>query len=196
MTSARATGIYRVLIRCYPRRFRQEYGRDMALLFEDQLRDEAAVRVWARAIVDLAITIPTQHLEARVNRPPNPAIPAVFAALSGVGILIAAVTGARGGSAGIALALAIGFGALAFAAWRRTRSITGTQPASTHWWKLVGAGGGLFTATLVVAVLVGESPEGWWLPMMLSFLVGATTLLTGLVLGVARLTANRPADVG
>lgn len=196
MTNARATGIYRALFRCYPTRFRQEYGLDMALLFQDQLRNEAAARVWARALVDLAITIPTQHLEARVNRPPNPAIPAVFAALSGVGILIAAVTGARGGTAGIALAVAFGFGAFAVAAWRRTRAITGVQPASAHWWKLVAAGGGLFAATFVVAVLVGEGPEAWWLPMMLSFFVGITTLLTGLVLGVARLTAHRPADVG
>ena len=165
----------------------------MALLFEDQLRNEAAARVWARAVVDLAITIPTQHLEARVNRPPNPAIPALFAAFSGVGIVIAAVTGARGGTAGIALAVGFLFSAFALTAWRRTRAITGAQPASAHWWKLVAGGGGLFAATLVVAVLVGEGPEAWWLPMMLSFLVGFTTLLTGLVLGVARLTAPRPA---
>lgn len=194
MTNARATRIYRALLRCYPSRFRQEYGADMALVFEDQLRDEAAGRVWARALLDLAITIPTQHLEAHVNRPPNPAIPAVFAALSVVGILVAAVTGARGGTAGIALAMAVGFGVLVVAAWRRTRAITGAQPSSAHWWKLVAAGGGLFAATFAFAKVMGEGPEALWLPMMLSFLVGIATLLTGLILGVARLTAHRPAD--
>ena len=194
MMNQRATGIYRALFHCYPSRFRREYADDMALLFEDQLRDEMAARVWARALLDLAITIPTQHLEARVNRPANPVIPAVFAALSGVGMLIAAVTGARGGTAGIALAVALGSGLVAVAAWRRTRTITGAQPASAHWWKLVAAGGGLFAATFLIAELVGEAPDGWWLPMMLSFLVGVTTLLTGLVLGVARLTSHRPAD--
>lgn len=188
-------GVYRTLLRCYPSRFRQEYGRDMALLFEDQLDNEGAARVWARALVDLAITIPTQHLEAHVNRPPNPAIPAVFAALSGVGILVTAVVGARGGIGGPALAVGVGLGALAIAAWRRTRAVTGAHPASAHWWKFVAVGGGLFAATVVVAALVGEAPDGWWLPMMLSFFVGLTTLLTGLVLGVVRLTAHRPADV-
>ena len=197
MTRARATGIYRALLRCYPSWFRQEYGRDMELLFEDQLRNEAAARVWARALLDLALTIPTQHLEAHVNRPLSPAIPAVFAALGGVGVFVAAVTGARGGTAAIALAVAFGFGALGVVAWRRTRAITGARPASAHWWKLVAAGGGLFAATLVVALLVGEGPEAWWLPMMLSFLVGMTTLLTGVVLGVARLTSHRsPANLG
>ena len=168
----------------------------MALLFEHQLRDEAAARVWARALVDLAITIPTQHLEAHVNRPPNPAIPAVFAALSAVGILLAVVSGARGGTGGIAIAIAVGFGLLAFAAWRRTRAITGTQPASAHWWKFTVAGGGLFAATFIAAKVAGEAPDGWWMPMMLSFLVGVTTLFTGLILGVARLTAHRPANAG
>lgn len=163
----------------------------MALLFEDQLRDEPAPRVWARALLDLAITIPTQHLEAHVNRTPNPVIPAVFGALSIAGLAMTGVGGLRGGMSGIGLAVAAIFGLLAVASWRRTRAITAARPASAHWRKLVAAGGGLFAVTVVVANVVGEAPDGWWLPMMISFFVGITTLLTGLVLGLARLSAPR-----
>ena len=65
-------GIYRSLLRVYPRRFRDEYRDDMALLFAEQLRDGPASRVWARSLIDLTITIPARHLEAHMNRPPNP----------------------------------------------------------------------------------------------------------------------------
>lgn len=58
-----AAGAYRALLHLYPRRFRAEYGPDMALLFANQLRDEAGVCVWARTLVDVAINVPTQHLE-------------------------------------------------------------------------------------------------------------------------------------
>ena len=191
MTNARGTGIYRALFYGYPSRFRQEYGADMALLFEDQLRDEPAARVWARALVDLAITVPTQHLEAHMNRPPTPIVPAFFGAISIAGILVAVVSGVRGGSAAVALAIALGFGALAVAAWWRTRAITtGSGSAAAHWWKFVAAGGGLFATTLVVANVVGEAPDGWWLPMMLSFLLGILVFLTGLFLGMGRLAAR------
>ena len=80
MNGTRAVGIYRGLLRVYPRRFRDEYRDDMALLFANQLRDEPAGRVWARVVIDLAITIPARHLEAHMNRPPNPTMPLVFAA--------------------------------------------------------------------------------------------------------------------
>ena len=56
MTALRAAKLYRGLLRVYPRRFRDEYGADMVLLFTDQLRDEPALRVWARGVIDLAIT--------------------------------------------------------------------------------------------------------------------------------------------
>jgi len=40
----------------------------MALLVAASLRDERAGSVVARTLVDLAITVPTRHLEAHVSR--------------------------------------------------------------------------------------------------------------------------------
>ena len=33
----------------------------MVLLFAEQLRDEPATRVWARGLIDLAITVPARQ---------------------------------------------------------------------------------------------------------------------------------------
>ncbi len=192
MTSRRAVAIYRALFRFYPRRFRDEYGLDMALLFEDQLRDEPAVRVWARGFVDLAITVPTQHLEAHVTRPPNPAIPAVFAAVSIAGLVLTVLGGTNLAMFGFGLAIAVVSGVLAVVSWRRTRVVTAGRPASAHWWKLVAGGAGVFVATVVAVNLTGEVPDGWWVPMMFTFLAAIMTTVTGLVLGIARLATHRP----
>lgn len=192
MTNARSVGIYRALFRLYPRRFRAEYGLDMALLFEAQLRDEPAGRVWARGLVDLAITVPTQHLEAHVNRPPNPAIPAVFAAIGIAGLVLTIVGGTNLGMFAAGLAVAVVSGGLAVASWRRTRAVTAARPASAHWWKLVAGGAGVFAGTIVAVTITGEVPEGWWLSMMLTFLAAITTTVTGLILGIVHLAAHRP----
>ncbi|HEV8627486.1 MAG TPA: hypothetical protein VG034_23870 [Acidimicrobiia bacterium] len=65
MSAARyAAGVYRRLLWLYPRRFREEYGNDLVLLLTDQLRDEPAGRVFGRAAVDLALTIPAACLGA------------------------------------------------------------------------------------------------------------------------------------
>ena len=58
-----AVRLYGVLVRLYPRRFRDEYGADMVQLIRDQCADEPTWRVCARAATDLAITIPAQHME-------------------------------------------------------------------------------------------------------------------------------------
>jgi len=95
MSGPSAAGVYSWLLRLYPRRFRNEYGTDMALLFAQQLRGEPTSRVWARGVVDLAVTIPTQHLEAHMDRPPNPSVPVVFAAVSVSGLVLARPSAAQ-----------------------------------------------------------------------------------------------------
>jgi hypothetical protein len=50
MTGSRTVGGYQHLVRLYPRRFREEYGAEMARLLADQLRDEPASRVWVRTL--------------------------------------------------------------------------------------------------------------------------------------------------
>ncbi|MGI9021992.1 MAG: hypothetical protein ACR2HV_01930 [Acidimicrobiales bacterium] len=193
MSSSQAGGIYRGLLRFYPRRFRDEYGIDMAHMFADQLRDEPAGRVWARGVVDLAITIPARHLEAHMNRPPNPAVPLVFAAVSISGVVFAMIGGSNPGMLGLGLAVAVVAGLLALAAWRHTRAVSTARPATAHWWQVLLVGVGVLATTIVVLNVVGEVSEDLWLPMMLTLLAGVVTTASGIFLGVARLTEERPA---
>jgi hypothetical protein len=51
MSTHPPVGVYRALVRLYPRRFRDEYGPALVLLFARQLREEAAARVWARGLI-------------------------------------------------------------------------------------------------------------------------------------------------
>lgn len=74
--TARAGGherFYRSLLRIYPADYRASYGDDMVQLFGDQLRDArngrstaSSIRVWARALGDLATTAASEHV--RRNR--------------------------------------------------------------------------------------------------------------------------------
>jgi hypothetical protein len=192
VTTSRSVRVYRGLLRVYPRAFRDEYGTDMALLFADQLRDEAAPRVWARGVVDLAITIPARHLEAHMTRPPNPIVPIVYAAISLTGLLFGVVVGSEPGTAVFGLVVAVAAGVLAFASWRRTRPVTAPGSATERWWQVVLAGGGLLGATIAVLTVVGEVSEGWWAPTMLVLLAGILTTATGVILGIAHVTVDRP----
>ena len=191
MTRSRSIAIYRAFFRFYPRRFRDDYGPDMALLFAEQLRDEPTGRVWARGVIDLAISVPARHLEAHVNRPPNPTVPIVLAAVAISGLAFAIVGGTNVGVAVIGVALAVVAGVLAVASWRQSRAINAARPASAHWWKLVVGGAAVFIATVVTVNVTGEVSSDWWLPMMLTFVVALTTTITGVILGIAHLTTSR-----
>ena len=191
MTTPRTVRAYRALLHLYPRRFREEYGVDMAVLFADQLRDEPAGRVWARCAVDLAITIPTQHLETHMTRSPSSTVPVLFSALSVAGVAFALLVGSSVGLALVGLAVAIVAGALAVASWRSSRTVTADRPATSHWWKVLVTGVGVFTTTVVAVNAVGEVSEDWWAPMMLTLLAGILTTAAGLILGIVHLTTSR-----
>ena len=127
-----------------------------------------------------------------MNRPPNPTMPLVFAALSVTGIVFTILGGSNLGMAGIGLAVAVAAGILAVASWRNTRAVTAARPASAHWWQVLLGGVGLLTTTIVGLNITGEVPEGWWVPMMLTLLGGIITTATGLILGIAHITTHRP----
>jgi len=65
---SRSQSAYALLLAAYPREFRREYGREMALVFADRCREgadlAALARIWGEALVDLARTAPRQHLES------------------------------------------------------------------------------------------------------------------------------------
>lgn len=61
--------IYRVLLRVYPRRFREKYREEMALVFRDSCRQtyvdlgpRGLLRVWAAAAFDLVKNAPEEHV--------------------------------------------------------------------------------------------------------------------------------------
>jgi predicted permease len=64
----RGADVYRVLLRCYPAEFRDEYGGEMVGAFSEQLRDArrtdgrlAAAAIWAGALFDLFPTALQEH---------------------------------------------------------------------------------------------------------------------------------------
>lgn len=64
---SRSRRAYALLLAAYPREFRREYGREMALVFADRCREGsragALARLWGEALLDLALTAPREHME-------------------------------------------------------------------------------------------------------------------------------------
>jgi len=63
--------IYRIFLRAYPKRYREQFAEPMARCFRDQLRAAsgpfAAALLWLRVLADLACSVPARHLERRVH---------------------------------------------------------------------------------------------------------------------------------
>jgi hypothetical protein len=187
VTAPRAAGVYRALLRFYPRSFRDEYGPDMVLLFANQLRDEPALRVWTRGFVDLAVTVPGRHLEAHMNRPPNSTVPLLFAAVGFAGVIFGIVGGSNRGMLAVGLSVAVVAGVLAVVAWRHTRVITAAPPVTAQWWKFLVGGAGAIVAMIVAE---GATDLSLWWPMVITILAALVALAIGLVLGVAHLVGG------
>ena len=192
MSTPPAVGVYRALLRLYPRRFRDEYGPDMALLFADQLRDEPASRVWARGLVDLAVTVPNRHLEAHMNRPPNSTVSLLFAVVALTGVGVAILGGSSSGMLAVGLSVAAAAAALAVVAWRHSRPLAVAPPATAHWWKFLTAGAGILAGVIVITTVTGEVDNSMWWPMMITVVCALLLVATGLVLGVGHRTGNHP----
>lgn len=177
---------YGALVALYPRKFRDEYGADMVQLARDACRDDPPSRVACRVFVDLAITIPTQHLEAHMHRSPSPLVPLIYTAVSGAGILLALAGGTNATLLVVGLVVAAIAGTLAVVAWRRAAPVGGSVE-TTHWWKFVAAGPVIIGGVIVAA---GLGVEAWFVGMFFAFLALILTGV-GLLLGLARLTARR-----
>lgn len=102
--------LYRSVIALQPRAFREEYGEDMAALFDDLVADRGRSAAWAIAVVDLLVTLPRNHLERLMNhRSSTATINATIIGLTiaGLGsILVGLYPGVL--LLGVAAALAIG----------------------------------------------------------------------------------------
>ena len=181
--------VYRQLVRFYPKKFREEYGPDLVGLVADQLRDEAAWRVLGRSAVDLALTVPTRHLEAHMDRSPTPLVPALFGALA----VSAVIVGLTVGHPVVLLAcVAVGViaGWLGLLSAHRARPLTQAHSTTALWWKLLAAGSGLMVALIATTTATGELPDGGWLVAMVTGLTALMLLGAGLVLGIAHLASR------
>ncbi len=60
--ASRSLKIYRWLLRLFPAAFQEEYGAPMERVFRDELNEAggASAKLWARLLVDLAISLPVQ----------------------------------------------------------------------------------------------------------------------------------------
>ena len=70
--------LYRLLLRFYPRAFRERYAQEMLRVFRDRLRDERGLVVWMDVLVDALVSIPQQHLTVITSQLPFPRSAALF----------------------------------------------------------------------------------------------------------------------
>jgi hypothetical protein len=177
-----AMRVYRTLLGLDPREFRNEYGADMVRLLRDQALDEPAWKVYVRALIDLAITIPGQHLEAHMNKPSTHLVPLLYTALAAGGLLLAILGGSNATIVTVGVIVALVAGTTAAIAWRRSGPIGG-RISTRGWWKLVAAGPCIIAAVIVAARLGVDA----WEVGMFAVLVGFVLILTGVLLGIAHL---------
>jgi hypothetical protein len=172
--------VYRALLRLYPGAFREEYGEDMVLLFCEQLCDEPNWRVCGRGLVDLAVTVPTRHVEVHMSRNRTPAL-VMLVSIAVASALFVLVEGALG------LAVA-GLGAgLAMLIWRRERPAVAERAATAKWWKLLVIGALLLAGVIGTTTATGELSEPAWIVAAVALLVSVILLAAGGVLGLVRL---------
>ena len=190
--------LYRRLTTCYPRTFRLEYGEDLTATFELQLREHGPSRCWLRTLQDLVITVPIQHLESRMKHPTSSHITSSHVtttclALAIAGTLAAIVTGSL--YAVIFLLVTLLAAAIAVMTRKATKPVLALEN-SAKWKKFLAAGTALLA---IIIVLLNVPPNNtqelsaWaWSLMAGSMLLSFTLIGAGVVLGVARLSSNRP----
>jgi Peptidase family S41 len=65
--------IFRLLLRLYPSRFRQDYGEEALQLFRDRTRDETgwwpSARLWLDLFSDLVVSLPREYADVRLEMP-------------------------------------------------------------------------------------------------------------------------------
>jgi hypothetical protein len=181
---------YRALLFLYPPRFRREYGPQMVQAFGDRRR-ECGRRAWWTIGRDLLSTIPSRHAEAFMELSPQGRLVAGALVTTAAIVVFAAVGGAF---AALLLMMLL--------VWILTSLLRqrGAVASPGLWWKLTGAGAGLFLVLL--AVFAGPWPESWrsavpgdvaWSGGFFGFVMAIVLMVTGLVTGIAQRVGRRPA---
>ena len=176
-----APRLYRATLWLYPPSFRREFAADLDQSFRDLRHDHSAFSTWRRMTADLALSIPTQHLEALMARTAAPATK-----LASGAVVLAALVGAFIFGRPVVWLPALLIGAAAVLAYRRSRMPyrEAVREGGRLWLWFVGAGVG------VLAVLIGahEIHDDWhWFPwrlLVLTVIVAWTLIGTGMLLGI------------
>lgn len=58
---------YRILVRLYPRDFRDDFGDDLIALLDDLEAEKGRARAWRICALDVLVTLPRMHLERIMN---------------------------------------------------------------------------------------------------------------------------------
>lgn len=189
MTRDRHVALYRRLTSSYPKSFRNEYREDLVTLFGRQLNDEPALRVWLRTFKDLAVTVPTYHLEAKMHIPSNRILTAILspvAVASTMGVLMMGT-----GNAAVTMALlivALISSALALWIWRADQPLRDADSRNS-WWKWIAAGAALVAGTFAAMAMpwpdsIDLGDNAYWV-VVSSVTAGVALAIVGLVLGIA-----------
>lgn len=190
MNARREIAYYRCLTALYPKSFRNEYRDDLVATFAEQLRDEGAGRAWLSTLRDLTVTVPSQHLEAHMNRP-SPQTVAVIATSVTVAALIAAIISGTGPVVGVFLLIAVASLVIATLAWKAARPAASNGANVANRWRPILAVGVALLAAVIVTINVPpynnkDLPEPGWALMMVSLVAGVALITVGLTMAIAR----------
>lgn len=192
MRHDRQLTIYRALTGLYPRSFRDDYREDLTILFSHQIKDEPPFGVWTRTIRDLAVTVPTHHLEAHMHRPPTPVLVGICSVISATATALAVVLGTSAPSLSIVfLMVALASGAVGIWAWRAQQPVHDFGSLDTLWWKFLVAGVSMVAATFAGMAIpwpdaIDLGDNAYWL-VVISMMTGIMLSALGLLLGMAAL---------
>lgn len=182
---------YRLLVRFYPGRFRREFGDALVQFFRDDVRTRGATRAWRRALSDLVVSIPVQHVEVAVMHRSSRTL-----AMLGLPLIAAAAAMAFGRLVVLTVPLALAFAVGAYLSSRRAYNEK-VSDVSARWWRVLGTGV-LILAGVLAAGSYGPDFEWFpWFVVVFTWLVGWGFIIVGALLGIVRLGRSlraRPAN--
>jgi hypothetical protein len=186
--------VYRHLTRLYPPSFRQGFEADLVSLFADQVNDESPGRVWLRTLRDLAVSVPTQRLEAHMKRPSAHLVTTGFGAVAAIAALLALAVG-TGPATPVFLVVALIAALIAIWSWRANRPVQADSVAARSWWKVFLAGPALATLTFGAMAVpwpdaIDLGDNAYWL-IVITLMTSIALAATGLLLGLAAVVERR-----
>lgn len=192
MTNCVHLAAYRALISTYPRAFRDNYGEDLVSTFGLQLAALGAMRCWLRALNDLVITIPAQHLEAHMKHLSAAHVSTACFAFA-IGTFFAAA--ATGTSLYGLIFLSISAIAVVIAVLSRKATKPALKLENSRSWKKFLTAGSVLLVVLIAAINLPpnngkELSSVAWSLMMLALLTSFTLIGAGIVIGATRLARN------